>query len=46
MHINFVQYIPDSTTPVAQRWATGGSAVGPPLAATGEPMSFWPVGQR
>ena len=31
---------------MAQRWATGGSAVGPPLAATGGPTSFWPVGQR
>ena len=37
---------PDSTTPVAQRWATGGSTVGPPVAATGGPTSFWPVGQR
>ena len=41
---NSLKY-PDSTTLVAQRWATGGSAVGPPLAATGGP-SFWPVGQR
>ena len=31
---------------MAQRWATGGSAVGPQLAATGGPTSFWPVGQR
>ena len=32
--------------PVDQRWATGGSTVGPPLAATGGPTSLWPVGQR
>ena len=38
---------PDSTIPVAQRWAPGGSTIGPPLAATGGgPTSFWPVGQR
>ena len=42
----FSHKLPDSMTPVAQRWATGGSTVGPPLAATGGPTSFWPVGQR